>query len=396
MKLKQIRVSGYKNLVDCEINLGDFNVIVGPNNSGKSNLLEVIQMIYCFCFGDEELQGAAFRGNTENPILNIGITFQTHFEKKNWTVKYDFSVERNREKDGGFLMESLKAKPSSQTGQLVSYISRKETNLKIKGKSPRKIAKKISALNAIRSIYPDYENLPSEIAHFVSGISAIAMSDIFAISPENLRDSLGKEKELNAFRTSAFNIIKFVDSISQNKKNFEIFKENLCDILDLEEVVYFSKEVEMLPDKKKEQISSTRIQNLLLKRRGDRFAPISEYSDGTLVVTSILAALLSKEFEGPLFYIEEIENCLHPSAVKKLLRFLQDQADQRPVLLTTHSPFVLNCVDPTDVNVAKVDQKGATHFEKIKNTKQLRDYLNSGFMSFGDMLASNFKDIQGD
>ena len=52
-------------------------------------------------------------------------------------------------------------------------------------------------------------------------------------------------------------------------------------------------------------------------------------------------------------------------------------------------------MNPEDVNVAIVDEKGAAHFEKVHNTKQLRDYLKSGFMSLGDMLASNFEDVLG-
>ena len=45
MKLKQIRVDGYKNLIDCEVNLSDFNVLVGPNNSGKSNAIDALRLL---------------------------------------------------------------------------------------------------------------------------------------------------------------------------------------------------------------------------------------------------------------------------------------------------------------------------------------------------------------
>ncbi|MGO9147350.1 MAG: AAA family ATPase, partial [Desulfomonilia bacterium] len=34
-----IGIDGYKNLIDCDIDLHNLNVIVGPNNSGKSNFL---------------------------------------------------------------------------------------------------------------------------------------------------------------------------------------------------------------------------------------------------------------------------------------------------------------------------------------------------------------------
>ncbi|HIJ72393.1 MAG TPA: ATP-binding protein, partial [Planctomycetes bacterium] len=82
---------------------------------------------------------------------------------------------------------------------------------------------------------------------------------------------------------------------------------------------------------------------------------------------------------------------LHPEAVDKLLCFLQDNSDRWPVLITTHSPYLLNGVKPTDVNVAVVDETGATHFEKVKNTRQLREYLSKSLMSFGDLLVNNYE-----
>ena len=60
-------------------------------------------------------------------------------------------------------------------------------------------------------------------------------------------------------------------------------------------------------------------------------------------------------------------------------------------MITTHSPYLLNGVNPEDVNVAVVDNTGAAHFEKVKNSKQLRDYLNKGLMSFGELLVRDYE-----
>jgi len=118
---------------------------------------------------------------------------------------------------------------------------------------------------------------------------------------------------------------------------------------------------------------------------------IEEYSDGTLLVAAILAALLYKKRSGPILCLEELETCLHPAALEKLLRFLQDHSDKWPVLITTHSPYLLNGVRPEDVNVAVVDETGATHFEKVESSRQLREYLNKNLMSFGELLSSDFE-----
>jgi predicted ATPase len=160
--------------------------------------------------------------------------------------------------------------------------------------------------------------------------------------------------------------------------------------LDLEDIQFRCEDLSAIKEAtdSKGKVKRTRI--LALKRAGGEYSFVDEYSDGTLIVIAMLTSLLS-ERGRPLFCLEELENCLHPAAIEKLLRFLQDHADKWPVLITTHSPYLLNGVRPEDVNVAVVDKTGATHFEKVENTKQLRDYLNKGLMNFGDLLVRDFE-----
>lgn len=402
MKLKQIRVDGYKNLIDCKVDLGDFNVLVGPNNSGKSNLLEAIQMLFLFCFGSEETRKIAFSGfptrrfgtsichlrEYENRSLSIGVTFEMNINNEVWLVDYDFSVqhEYQNEDEAKFLTENLRAKQPSKTGVSKTYISRDSTKLKIRSKKERNIAKNISSLLAIKSIYPDFEGLP-----FINGILDISLTDVFAISPEGLRNSMGKKTGFEGFRVSSFDLLLAIDEIYEDKGKYEIFRQSVCDILDLANLKFVVKDISTSSkgEKKKEAIERARF--CFMKREGDEYAHIEEYSDGTLATVAILSALFSKHFTGPILCVEELENCLHPAAVEKLLRFLQDHSDKWPVLVTTHSPYLLNGVNPEDVNVAVVDKTGAAHFEKVKNTKQLRDYLNRNLMSFGELLVTDFQ-----
>lgn len=412
MKLKQIRVDGYKNLINCVVNLGDFNVVVGPNNSGKSNLLEAIRMLFLFCYGGEEIRKMAFRGFSlmrspdtsichltrhENKPLSIGITFETTYNKKVWVVDYDISVQRSRKTDehAKYIAEVLQAKEPSKTGKPKKYISRNADKLKVIGKKERNIAKNNSSLLAIKSIYPNFETLPPEIGSFVEGITDFAITDIFAISPDGLREAMGSEKGFEDLRVSSFDLLLAIDQIHEHEKQYEIFKESVCDILDLDDFKFIYRDVPVPSGDNKDAEKLKRARYCLLKRVGDKLAHIKEYSEGTLLVIAILSVLFSKRLLGPILCLEELENCLHPAALERLVRLLQDHAHTQPVLITTHSPYLLNCVNPEDVNVAIVDETGAAHFEKVRNTKQLRDYLKSGFMSFGDMLASNFEDVLG-
>jgi predicted ATPase len=412
-KLKQIRVDCYKNLINCVLDLGDFNILVGPNNSGKTNLLESIQIVWAICFGDDRLRERAFRGITppwrwtssichlkdcEEKPLTIGVGFDETVEGKLWAVDYEVKVQRawsKEQKDMGFVSEVLTAKQPSVTGPAKRYISRLEKEFEVLGKK-HPIAKGNSSLLAAGSIYPDFQDLPLELKAFVETIRTIGSAPIFALSPESLRDNMGSEKDMSHLLVSSFDLLSTLEHVQSEGNNFEIFKENLCDILDLDDARFMTKDVPVPDESAQTKKKLKRMRFLFIKRRGGDYYSVDEYSDGTFTVASILAALLSEKTIGPIMYIEELENYLHPAALEKLMRFLQDNAGERPVLITTHSPYLLNCVqNPEDVRVAVVDENGATHFEKVHNTKQLRDYLKSGFMRFGDMLPSNFEDVLG-
>jgi predicted ATP-dependent endonuclease of OLD family len=407
MKLKQIRVDGYKNLIDCKVDLGDFNVIVGANNSGKSNFLEIFVIMLGLCMGSEKTKRFVLQGHPtrrkgvsicqleayKNKPLSIGITFEITISRQKWIVSYDVSVQcDNKEKDKGrFLKEVLCAKQVSKTGKATTYISRKDNKLKIKGRKERNIAKDNSALSAIKAIYPDHEGLPKELSKFLDAIAKILLTNVFSLSPQELRKTIGEKGEIDDFRVSSFDLLVAMDKINKDKKKFRIFSEAVCDILGLEGLSFVSKDIPLPSNNAEEDEIIERARYCFIKSFGRRQALLEEYSDGTFMVVAILTSLFTKRAFEAIVCLEELENCLHPAALEKLLRFLQDHAEEWPVLITTHSSYLLNGVNPEDVNVAVVDETGAAHFEKVKNSSQLRNYLNKGLLSFGDLLARDFQ-----
>jgi len=412
MKLKQVRVDGYKNLINAVLDLGDFNVLVGPNNSGKSNLFEAIRMLWPICFGDDTFREAVLKGLTPPPRLGlsvchldqhggkplrIGLNFDLVVNQDIWKVTYDVALQCSFEEKEkrGFLSEILTGKHPSARGPAIEYINREREKLKVMGEE-HPIAKDISALLAIKSLYPEFKDLPTEFEQFVRAIGQVGNTNVFAFSATNLMDSIRKEKDIRGLRIAGFDLLLILDQVKQEDKYFNLFTETLCDILNLKEVRFVAHDAPKLGEKEKAKVHQRRERYMFINRSKEDWCSIDECSDGTIVVAAILASVLSAGRNEPLVCIEEPENYLHPAALQKLLNFLQDHSDKWPVLITTHSPYLLNCVkNVEDIAVAVVDDSGATRFDKVKNTKQLRDYLKSDFMSIGDMLPSNFEDVLG-
>lgn len=406
MKIKQIRVDGYKNLIDSELNLGDFNVLVGPNNSGKSNLFEVVQLLFPLCFGSDELQKSILGGLTlragssishltehSGKPLTIGINWESDFRGRVWQIDYEVKLQCSIKKEQRkFISELLSAKPLGQKGPYRNYIKRENNKFKVEWTDKEyKIAKDNSVFSVVKSIFPEEKDVPDEFGKMYEDLSKLSTTSTFAFSPSALRKELreSEKSDLSGIRGSSFDLCFVLDELKQkDKKNYNLLRDIVCDALELENIELMAKDIKPPEDKGE----SKRIRFLFVKRKGDKYSEIGEYSDGTLVAIAILAAFLSGSLEKkPILLLEELENCLHPRAVEKLLRFLQDYSYKRQVLITTHSPYILNGVNPEDVNVSILDDTGAVHFEKVKKSRKLSDYLNKSLMDFGDLLTEDFE-----
>ena len=99
-------------------------------------------------------------------------------------------------------------------------------------------------------------------------------------------------------------------------------------------------------------------------------------SDGTLRVLTIAAALLSVE-EGSLVVIEEIDNGVHPSRSEQLLASIQTLAEAKNlrVLVTTHNPALLDALPSKMVpNVVFCFRDPQTGQSRLVKMEEIQDY----------------------
>lgn len=74
-----------------------------------------------------------------------------------------------------------------------------------------------------------------------------------------------------------------------------------------------------------------------------------QISDGTLRLLAFIAAL----FLGDLVVaFEEPENCIHPWLLKTLIHLCKNIAPCQ-IIITTHSPYLLDKVNPEDILVVE-------------------------------------------
>lgn len=96
--------------------------------------------------------------------------------------------------------------------------------------------------------------------------------------------------------------------------------------------------------------------------RGAERVPVEQVSEGTLLVLGWLTAVMA--YEGRwLFLLDDIDRGLHPKAQRELLEILRRLLDQNPhyqIIATTHSPYLLDLLKPEEVRIMTAAEDGAT------------------------------------
>jgi len=112
-------------------------------------------------------------------------------------------------------------------------------------------------------------------------------------------------------------------------------------------------------------------------------------SDGTLRALGILTALFQGDHEpSRLVGIEEPETALHPGAFAALREALKRAAEQRQVLITSHSPDLLDDGDlSADALLAVVADEGETRIAPADSAS--RELLQDHLFTAGELLRLN-------
>jgi hypothetical protein len=106
---------------------------------------------------------------------------------------------------------------------------------------------------------------------------------------------------------------------------------------------------------------------LLFDFQGATDIPAHLTSEGTLLVLGLLAAVFDDAGKR-LIMVEDLERGLHPKAqrelVKLLRRLLEDRTDLQ-VIASTHSPYVVDELDPREVRITWADDIGSTQCARL-------------------------------
>lgn len=373
--IKSIKIENFKSLKEVNFEVPDFAVLVGYNGSGKTNFVNALHLVSLLAQG-EQIEEALSKLNLFSRELlfdteNTRITFSINLLISGSPVNYTFTIEQKSVDERlkyrisrEILMNGVKNRPILQrTHERISLGTEEENQLK----EAELVANQL-ALSVFKK--------PQIISEVQQVLSSIVISDL---SDQYLRKAGAISNIEAGLRNSlAESLFEFQ---SKNLTEFNRFKT---------ELKKFMPELEELTIAQSKGRIILAFRETALKER--QFSSYST-SDGNLRTMAILSTLLG-EPKPSVFLVDEIENSFHPARIKSLMDFLKYvsgiEAGNLQIIVTTHSPVVLNYVEGKQL-VYVYKKEGRTEIvnpHKDKRVwKHLEDSQDEG-LKLGNLFAS--------
>jgi predicted ATPase len=368
--IRQVQIRNYKSIAQISVDFGLFTVLVGPNGSGKSNFIDALAFVQECLAESIELafknRGgiAAVRRRSAGHPTHIGIRLVLDLGDE---LSADYAFEIAAKPKEKFSVARERCIVQKFMGQSYAFeIEDGRFTTEIPGIRPKVAPDRLAlyAASATDEFRPVYDFLTS--------------MRFYSIVPVRLREL--QEPDTGDFLkrdgSNAAAVLKRLQEEAQGNGQYD----RVCRILS--RVVEGIRKVEYRAIGQKETLQFKQDVGLEHPWTFDAL----NMSDGTLRVLGLLLAVYQP---GPysVVAIEEPEATVNPAVAEVVVEVLMDAANERQVLLTSHSPDILDYKELTDTQIRVVTMEaGRTLIASVSPAG--RDAIRERLYTPGELLRS--------
>lgn len=370
MIIEKLRVKNYKSLEDVEVPLRPLTVFVGPNNSGKSNILDCLEFVKDLAFSRPTAMAVAGRGGFTDLVWGGD-------HARAIDIQLDGRVADEKGQQRLFTYEV------EITGPPTGYIINKEVFTLFEGGTGRRLLERtgdaqvktwseqdpsqetgVWGLGEPRlGIYQVGASQDPRHRTLASFASAVENWGFFRFAPSDM-GSPGPARKEAYLSEEGQNLASILISIqSEDRRTFAELESYLNTALP--EVEDFS--VGLTED------------NRAFFRWREAGLP-SDFrvkswmsSDGTRQILGLLALVFAPRMR-PLLTMEEPENFIHPGLLELVAGLLKSISMKTQTLVSTHSPYLLNYLSPEDLVVVE-KKDGRTRVTSVKDREGIKEAI---------------------
>ena len=375
-RVETLHVQNYRALRDVRLDsITPLTVLLGPNGSGKSTVFDVFAFL-SECFSEGLRKAWDRRGrfrelrsrDSDGPII-----IELQYREKPSTPLITYHLEIQEKERGPIVSREFLRWKRTHPGAPFHFLDySKGRGVVVTGEQPeaqdQRIEKPLSGPDvlAVNTLGQLAEN-PRVIAlrNFITGWHLSYLSaDAARGNPE-----AGAEERLSQTGDNLANVIQYLGEEHPER---------------LEQI--FATLQRRIP--RIEQVTSRPLDDgrLLLQVKDAPFSSpvLARFaSDGTLKMLAYLT-LLYDPVPPQLIGIEEPENYLHPRLLPELAEECDMASDRTQLIVTTHSPFFIDRLQPDQVRVLYRGADGYTRAKRVADMRGIKEFLSEG-ASLGDL-----------
>lgn len=360
--ITHFRVQNYKALRDVSLDLGPIHVLIGPNDSGKTSILEaltalgrlvdVFNLLEAFP-GRWEGRELVWKGQPDAPV-SFHVTLSEAGHKMNYGIGCRFS-------EGGQSVQRF--------AEEASLLNHAPERANLTGGN----AKTSAVARTWRQNHPDarFTRLIHDALARMQGYrwvpAHLTMPVVFDFTPrfQMLPSGFGLPIVLHDIQGYDHELF------GRLERRFRDFFPSVSKIRLIREPGYTT------PQSSGPGQTGAGIHLELAAPAGD--LPARQASDGLLLLLAYLALFYSPD-PPRLLLIEEPENGIHPRRLQEVIAILKelvaDPQSKTQIVLTTHSPYVVDLFKPSEVTLCLKGSDGAVTTHRLSESKSVREQMD--------------------
>ena len=370
--MTRVVLRNYKSIAACDVRLAPLTFLVGANGAGKSNFLDALHLVR-----------DGLTGSLDNALNERGGLAQVRRRSSghptNFGIRLEFGLANGEPCHYSFRVGAL---PNGNY-----EVQAEECAIGGTGKGPYFKLERGSLISASESAFPavtaDRLALVSAsgLAAFRPAYDALTAMGFYNLNPNVIRD-LQKPQDGRLLKASGENIASVIGHLERTAPEaIKIITQ------------YLHAVVPMVHGVKREAVGpreSLTFQQDMAGAKHPWYFPAQNMSDGTLRALGVLTALFQGDSEHipSLIGIEEPETALHPAASAALRAALLHASERTQVIVTSHSPDLLDDMDLTPDSLLAVTAAGGTtriaHLDAAS-----RGAMQKQLFSAGELLRLN-------
>jgi predicted ATPase len=345
--LKKLELHNFKSHRHTQLNFNDsrLQAIIGQNSSGKTSVLQSLywlsQLSKATNPKDQILYELIFDIGLDNGTINqskmlvIGSGYWEDNSQENWQFSYEFE-----KRSSGFWKPINRTWVNNGKKIIIRGVEAPDSSIIIPPELKFATHLKLMAGNLAKASYS--EAIIPEIQFDGSGL-APTLDYLRSEAPDRFQ----------SIQEMLQQIVPGVRKVGIRRAKVKIDRQRSIAV-DGKSISY----------EENQEVVGQEI--VLDMNTGDRI-PAHSISEGTMLTLGLLTVLMNPK-QPNLVLLDDIEQGLHPKAQRELITVFKQIIQANPnlqIIFTTHSPYIIDELEPSQVHVLSNSKAGFTHVKRL-------------------------------